>query len=166
MSAYQLPLEMQTLIELRGQPGECARSLRARYVSTAVCEGPLDKEQRRRPPELEELECARRDNRRPTQAGRAARPQKSMDDDESTKVSYGTDREPAAEGRCRRRLSWTERRPQGANWAGNRIVVGGGRKTAGHFISGAGYRSQWPRYATGDLGSMRGKLFVSLQASC
>ena len=31
---------------------------------------------------------------------------------------------------------------------------------------GAGYRSQWPRYATGDLGPMRGKLFVSLQASC
>ena len=87
VSAYQMPLEMQTLIELRGQPGECARSLRARYASTAVCEGPLDKEQRRRPPELEELECARRDNRRPTQAGRAARPQKSMDDDESTKVS-------------------------------------------------------------------------------
>ena len=85
-----------------------------------------------------------------------------MDDDESTKVSYGTDREPAAEGRCRRRLSWTERRPQGANWAGNRIVVGGGRKTAGHFISGAGYRSQWPRYATGDLGPMRGKHFCLL----
>ena len=27
-------------------------------------------------------------------------------------------------------------------------------------------RSQWPCYATGDLGPMRGKLFVSLQASC
>ena len=39
VSAYQMPLEMQTLIELRGQPGECARSLRARYASTAVCEG-------------------------------------------------------------------------------------------------------------------------------
>ena len=69
---------------------------------------------------------------------------------------------PAAERRCRRRLSWTERRIQGANLAGNRIVVGGGCKTAGHFISGAGYRSQWPRYATGDLGPMRGKHFCLL----
>ena len=75
VSAYQMPLEMQTLIELRGQPGECARSLRARYANTAVCEGPLDKEQRRRPPELEELQSERSDNRRPSQAGRAARPQ-------------------------------------------------------------------------------------------
>ena len=38
--------------------------------------------------------------------------------------------------------------------------MGGGCKTAGHFISGAGYRSQWPRYATGDLGPMRGKLIA------
>ena len=47
-----------------------------------------------------------------------------------------------------------------ANRTGNRLAVGGGCKTAGHFISGAGYRSQWPRYATGDLGPMRGKLFL------
>ena len=31
VSAYQMPLEMQTLIGLGSQPGECARSLRARY---------------------------------------------------------------------------------------------------------------------------------------
>ena len=47
-----------------------------------------------------------------------------------------------------------------ANRTGNRLAVGGGCKTAGHFISGAGYRSQWPRYATGDLGPMRGKLIA------
>ena len=75
MPACQMPLEMQVLTELGSQPGECARSLRARYVSTAVCEGPLDKEQRRRPPELEELQSERSDNRRPSQDGRAARPQ-------------------------------------------------------------------------------------------
>ena len=51
-----------------------------------------------------------------------------------------------------------------ANRTGIKIAVGGGCKTAGHFISGAGCRSQWPRYAMGDLGPMRGKLFVSLQA--
>ena len=39
VSACQMPLEMQTLIGLGSQPGECARSLRARYASTAVCEG-------------------------------------------------------------------------------------------------------------------------------
>ena len=82
-----------------------------------------------------------------------------MDDDESTKVSTVL-KSAGCRRTFRRRLSWTERRPQGANWAGNRIVVGGGRKTAGHFISGAGYRSQWPRYATGDLGPMRGKLIA------
>ena len=46
VTACQMPLEMQTLTELGCQPGECARSLRARYANTAVCEGPLDKEQR------------------------------------------------------------------------------------------------------------------------
>ena len=118
------------------ESGSHARGMRTNPrdhgASTAVCEGPLDKGQRRRPPELEALECARRDNRRPTQAGRAARPQKSMDDDESTKVSTVL-KSAGCRRTFRRRLSWTERRPQGANWAGNRIVVGGGRKTAGHF---------------------------------
>ena len=78
---------MPTLNELGSHARGMRTNPRDHGASTAVCEGPLDKEQRRRTPELEELECARRDNRRPTQAGRAARPQKSMDDDESTKVS-------------------------------------------------------------------------------
>ena len=126
-------LEMPSLIELGSHARGMRTNPRDHGASTAVCEGPLDKEQRRRPPELEELECARRDNRRPTQAGRAARSQlRSMDDDESTKVST-----VLKSAGCRStfgwRLSWTERRPQGANRAGNRIVVGGGRKTAGHF---------------------------------
>ena len=76
-----------------------------------------------------------------------------------------TDAEGAGCRRTLKKATELERKAR-AYRTGNRLAVGGGCKTAGHFISGAGYRSQWPRYATGDLGPMRGKLFVSLQASC
>ena len=68
-------LEMPTLIELGSHARGMRTNPRDHGASTAVCEGPLDKEQRRRPPELEELQSERSDNRRPSQAGRAARPQ-------------------------------------------------------------------------------------------
>ena len=89
VSAYQMPLEMQTLIELRGQPGECARSLRARYASTAVCEGASRQRaatkdtgtRRARMLKSWHLEDVAGRQRSPPAAG-------GMDDDESTTGSY------------------------------------------------------------------------------
>ena len=53
-------LEMPTLIELGSHARRMRTNPRDHGASTAVCEGPLDKEQRRRTPELEELECSSR----------------------------------------------------------------------------------------------------------
>ena len=70
-----MPLEMQVLTELGSHTRGMRTNPRDHGASTAVCEGPLDKEQRRRTPELEELECSSHGTRRTSQAGSAARQQ-------------------------------------------------------------------------------------------
>ena len=78
---------------------------------------------------------------------RAGRQRSPLAEEAWTMTRVRTDAEGAGCRRTLKKATELERKAR-AYRTGKRIAVGGGCKTAGQSISGTGYRSQWPRYAT------------------